>query len=116
MRWAAAGFALGMAWSLAGERLGKNQSDYCLDVGVSRKCLRRCLDACPKFYPTAPSTVVRYWAKRGPIGILRLVQNGVLPLAHVDLEAWLISRMERGCAAAWLDVCHDECATACPGA
>jgi len=70
----------------------------------------------PSFTQQHPMPLGRYWAWRGSIGILRLVQNGVLPLAHVDLEAWLISRMERGCAAAWLDVCHDECATACPGA
>ena len=46
MRWAAAGFALGMDWCPAGEWLGKNRSEYRLDVGVSRKwppALSRCL-------------------------------------------------------------------------
>src|ERR1700693_3248229 len=57
-----------------------------------------------------------YWAWLGSIGILRLFQNGVLPLAHLDLEAGLFSRAEWGCAAAWLDACHDACATACRGA
>jgi hypothetical protein len=112
----AVGFLLGTDLCPAGDWLGKNRSDYRLDVGVSRKWLRRCLDACPKIDPMAPNTVVHHWAWRGSLGILRLTQNGVLPLAHVDLEAGLFSRMERGRAAAWLDVCHDECAIVCPGA
>ena len=111
--WVFAGNGFVSGWGMAGKKSKR--------IPLRRWCLSKFASLvvsmpAPIFAQWHPMPLGRYWAERGSIGILRLFQNGGLPLAHLDLEAWLFSRMGRGHAAAWLDVFHDECAIACPGA